>query len=146
VTTPGVPVSPGLPPLENAAQAALRAAQDRLAGFTGRPAFPPVPAKEREEALKDAAQTSCRFCGAWHEGASSPACPRIAKCKMNGDGMITEVEFWPDGIVTSAIETDGDGKVRAVTHHRTDNWDTSRVVRVQDAAEEDTEDETDGVH
>lgn len=144
MTTPGVPVSPGIPPLERAAQDALRAAQERLAGFS-RPPFP-MPREEREEALKDAEKTVCRYCAAWHEGASTPACPRIAKCKMNGDGMITEVEFWPDGITTSAVETDGDGKVRAVTHHRTDNWDTSRVVRVSDAAEEDEagESEADG--
>jgi hypothetical protein len=140
VTTPGVYRSPGKPPLDDSAQAAIRAAQERLAAFTPRLPFP-MPREEREEALKDAAQTACKFCGAWHEGASSPACPRIAKCKMNADGMILEVEFWPDGITTSAIETDGEGNVRAITYHKTDNWDTSRVVRVQDAAEEDGEED-----
>lgn len=141
MTTPGVPVSPGFPPLEHAAQAAVRAAQQRLEAFTGKhPQFPPMKAEEREEALKDAKETVCRYCAAWHEGASTPACPRIAKAKMNGDGVITEVEFWPDGAVTSAIETDGAGNVKAVTIHRTDSWDTSRVVRVSDAAEEEPED------
>lgn len=143
MTNPGVPVSPGIPPLEHAARDALRAAQDRLAGFTGQPFFPPMPAKEREEALESAKDTACRFCASFHPGADTPGCPRIAKCKLNGDGVITEVEFWPHEMATSAIETDGDGKVRAVTHHQTSGWDAGRALRVQDAAEEPEEGEED---
>jgi hypothetical protein len=56
---------------------------------------------------------------------------------MNADGTILEVEFWPEAVSTSAVETDGDGKVRAVTHHQTTGWDAGRALRVQDAAEED---------
>jgi hypothetical protein len=40
-------------------------------------------------------------------------------------------------VSASTIETDGSGEVRTVIYNRTDNWDTSRVVRVQDAAEDD---------
>ncbi len=143
MTTPGVPVSPGIPPLEHAAQAALRAAQDRL-GVFGRPVRPPMPREEREEALKDAGETACGFCASFHPGADSPACPRIAECKLNGDGKITEVKFWPEAVSTSAVETDGEGNVRAVTHHQTSGWDAGRAVRVQDAAEEDGEEDSDG--
>jgi hypothetical protein len=142
VTTPGVPVSPGFPPLEHAAQSALRAAQQRLDAFTGKaPVFPPpLTREEREEALKDAGSTACCFCAAWHPGASTAACPRLATFKLNGDGQVVEGTFWPDGVTDSAVEVDGDGKVRAATYHRTDSWDTTRVVRVSDAAEEEPED------
>lgn len=137
MTHPGVPTSPGFPPLEGPARDALRAAQDRLGVLTGRPQFPPIPPEEREEALENAAATACLFCGAWHEGASTPACPRLAEFKLNGDGKVIEGKFWPDGVSASTIETDGSGEVRTVIYNRTDNWDTSRVVRVQDAAEDD---------
>lgn len=135
MTNPGVPVSPGIPPLERPALDALRAAQERLAGFS-RPPFP-MPREEREEALEAAKDTACRWCAAFHPGADGPACPRIAECKMNADGTILEVKFWPHEMTTSAVETDADGKVRAVTHHSTSGWDAGRALRVQDAAEED---------
>jgi hypothetical protein len=146
VTHPGIPVSPGRPPLEEAARSAIQAAQERLGVLTRGNPFPQLPKEEREKVLEDAEHTVCKYCTGWHEGASTPGCPRIAKCKMNADGTILEVEFWPDGQVTSTIETDGDGKTRTVIHSRTDNWDTSRVVRVQDAAEEDGEEAQDGDH
>jgi hypothetical protein len=142
VTTPGVHRSPGVPPLENAARDALRAAQVRLSGFA-RPPFP-MPREEREEALEEAKSTACKYCASWHPGADSPACPRIAECKMNADGTILEVKFWPEAISASAIETDGEGKVRAVTHHQTSGWDAGRALRVQDAAEEDDGEGNDG--
>lgn len=146
MTTPGVPASPGFPPLEHAAQAALHAAQQRLDAFTGRrPAFP-MPREEREEALKDAAQTACLFCSSFHPGASTPACPRLATFELNGDGKVVKGSFWPDGATESAIETDGEGKVRAITHHRSSSWDTSRVVAVADMAEDEPEGEDGGTH
>ena len=140
MTNPGVHASPGMPPLEEPARAALRAAQERLSGFTHRPPLP-MPREEREEALKAAADTACKFCASWHPGASTPACPRLATFKLTGDGDVTEGTFWPDGVTDDAIETDGEGNVRAVTHHRSSSWDTSRVVPVADVAEEDEEDD-----
>src|SRR5215472_1102455 len=110
MTHPGTPASPGFPPLEHAAKAAVHAAQQRLDVFTGRrPAFPPMPREEREEALANAKDTACLFCAGWHEGASTPACPRLATFKLNGDGQVTEGTFWPDGVSESAIEMDGEG-------------------------------------
>ena len=143
MTTPGVHTSPGLPPLEEPARAALRAAQERLAGFTHRPPLP-MPREEREEALKDAADTACLFCSAWHPGASTPACPRLATFKLNGDLKVIEGSFWPDGASESAIETDGNGVPKVVTYRVSSSWDTSRVVPVTDVAEEDGTEEEGG--
>ena len=140
MTHPGVHVSPGAPPLEGAARQALLAAQQRLDTFTGHPRFPVMTREEREEALAAANDTACTFCASIHPGASTPACPRLATFKLNNDGKVTEGTFWPDGASESAIEMDGEGKVRAVTHHRSSSWDTSRVVPVADIAEEAPED------
>ena len=141
MTHPGVPVSPGIPPLEGAARDALRMAQDRLGALTGPPAFPVLPKKEREEALKDAATAACDFCASFHPGASTAACPRLATFKLNGDGKVTEGSFWPSGVTDSAIQTDGDGAVVSVVHKVASQWDVSQVVRVADVAEEDGEGE-----
>lgn len=133
---PGVPTSPGAPPFEQAAQSAIAAARARLEGFTRpRPALTP---QEREEALEavDGKET-CLFCGGLHHGASTPACPRLATFKLNGDGQVAEGSFWPEGITDAACELDGQGQVRAVTFHRNDQWDTTQIVRAADAAEED---------
>ena len=146
MTTPGVPSSPGFPPLEHAAQAAIRAAQDRLGVLTRpRGPYPPrLSAEEREEALKAAATDTCLFCAALHEGASTPACPRLATFKLNGDGKVIEGSFWPDLVSDTATELDEAGNVRAVTHAEHRGWDTSRVVRVSDAAEDGSGGEGDG--
>lgn len=144
MTTPGVPVSPGFPPLEHAARQALRDAQDCLGVLAGRPVFPLVPKQEREEALENAKDTACAYCGGWHEGASTPACPRLATFELNGDGKVVKGTFWPDGAEDWAVELDGEGKVRALTFHRSSSWDTSRVVRVADMAEETPEEDSDG--
>ena len=139
MTTPGAPTSPGLPLLEPAAQHTIAAAQARVAAMTGRAPLPPqkLTEKEREEALKDAASTACLFCASLHPGASTPACPRLAMFKLNGDGMVIEGSFWPDGITDTTVEQIGDDeKTKTVTHTRSD-WDTSKVVPVADVAEED---------
>lgn len=144
MTAPGVPASPGFPPLEHAAQAALHAAQQRLDAFTGRrPAFP-MPREEREEALKDAAQSACLFCASWHPGASTPACPRLATFELNGDGKVVKGSFWPDKTSEAAIETNAEGKVVAVTWHEHRGWDDSKVVPVADIAEDEPEGEDGG--
>lgn len=136
---PGVPTSPGLPPFEQAAQSAIAAARARLAGFTRpRPTLTPQERKEALERIDGGGKDgTCLFCGGLHHGASTPACPRLATFKLNGDGQVTEGSFWPEGITDAACELDGGGTVRAVTFHRNDQWDTSQIVRAADAAEED---------
>jgi hypothetical protein len=91
------------------------------------------------EALKavDGKET-CLFCGALHHGASTPTCPRLATFELNGDGQVVKGSFWPEGVSDAAVELDGDGKVRAVTFHRHDEWNTSQIMRAADAAEEDS--------
>ena len=138
----GVPTSPGIPPCEQAAQSAIAAARMRVEGFSRpRPVLTP---EEREEALKRADET-CRYCAAFHPGASTPACPRLATFEVNGDGMVIKGSFWPEGVSDAAVELDGEGAVRVVTFHKHDEWDTSQIVRVADAAEEEdsTEAESD---
>lgn len=147
MTTPGVPTSPGFPPLEGPARDALRMARERLEAFPGRrPRFPPMPREEREEALKDAAQTACLFCSSFHPGASTPACPRLATFELNGDGKVIKGSFWPDKTSEAAIETNAEGKVVAVTWHEHRGWDDSKVVPVADVAEDEPEGEDDGAH
>jgi hypothetical protein len=136
VTHPGVPTSPGIPPFEQAAQSAIAQARARVEGFTRpRPILTP---EEREDALKavDGKET-CLFCGALHHGASTPACPRLATFELNGDGAVIKGSFWPEGVSDAAVELDGEGKVRAVTFHRHDEYDTSQIMRAADAAEGD---------
>ena len=132
----GVPTSPGIPPFEHAAQQAIHAARMRVESFTRpRPILTP---EEREDALKRADEgETCRFCAAFHAGASTPACPRLATFELNGDGQVIKGSFWPEGVSDAAVELDGEGKVRAVTFHKHDEWDTSQIVRAADAAEED---------
>lgn len=142
MTHPGVPVSPGFPPFEGPARDAVRAARGRIGAIAGeRPYLPPMMGREeREEALQDAKRTACLFCASWHPGASTPACPRLATFKLNGDGTITGGSFWPSGVSETAVETDGDGKVIMVISKTASQWDTSSVVAVADVAEEETED------
>lgn len=143
MTTPGVPSSPGFPLLDPAAQQVLHAARSRVEAATGRALIMPrLTEKEREDALKDAAETACRFCASFHPGASTPACPRLATFKLNGDFEVIEGSYWPDGattVVTEAISADQRGKTVTTLHS---GWDTGKVVSVADAAEE--QDEGDG--
>jgi hypothetical protein len=39
----------------------------------------------------------CAFCGRIHAGLSTPGCPRVAACEMDGDGKVRSIQFWPDG-------------------------------------------------
>lgn len=139
---PGVPRSPGVPLFEQDARDALRAAQERIGIFTGKglPPFPPVPREEREEALADAGNTACRFCAGFHAGASTPACPRLATFKLNGDLQVIEGSFWPDGISEYAVETGPDGAVTTIVKAAS-QWDTAKVVAVADMAEEEEGDD-----
>jgi len=132
----GVPTSPGIPPFEHAAQQAIAAARSRVEAFTRpRPILTP---EEREDALKRAEKgETCLFCGGFHHGASTPACPRLATFELNGDGAVIKGSFWPEGVSDAAVELDGEGAVRAVTFHRHDEWNTEKVVSVADAAEDD---------
>lgn len=147
MTTPGVPVSPGFPPLERPARDAIGAARSRIETLT-RGAFPfPVKAlsdEERAEALKDAADSSCQLCGGIHPAPNTPACPRVATFECNPDGKIVRGTFWPSGATESVVKTDAEGKVVSAVHTVRSEWDTSRVVFIADVAEEDNGD--DGVH
>jgi len=140
MSTPSAPSSPGFPLLDPAANQALHAARARVDAMTGRgPQLPTLSTEEREEALKDAATATCTFCAGFHPGASTPACPRLATFKLNGDGNVVEGSFWPDGITDASAEVIGDdGKTKAVFHLHGE-WDTSKVVFAADAAEEPRE-------
>ena len=141
MSTPGAPVSPGLPLLEHAARDAIHTARSRLDVLT-RGSFPfPVKelsGEEKEEALKSFATSACRFCASQHAGASTAACPRLATFKLNGDGDVIEGSFWPSGGTDSVVETDGDGKVRSVTYRAHAEWDVTQVVSAAELAEEET--------
>ena len=87
------------------------AAAEVLGAFRRRP--PPLTAAERAEAEQAAADNrSCVLCGGIHASPSTPACPRLATFKTNGDGTVTEGSFWPG--------TD---------------WAEGRVILAEDAAE-----------
>lgn len=110
MTLPGGPTMP----LDVAATHTIRETQARL-GLA--PVMPraPLTDKERRDASDLFKQGAvCAFCAAIHVGASSPACPRLASGKLNGDGAVVEFAFWPDG-----------------------QWDQSRVVFAADVAEEE---------
>jgi hypothetical protein len=148
MTHPGVPVSPGFPALDHTAQQAIRMAQDRL-GVLTRGSFP-LPVKklsdeEKTEALKSAKESACRFCAGLHPGASTPACPRLATFKTNGDGEVTEGSYWPESVTDSAIDLDKDGNLIGVHHEIHVGWNTDRVVFIEDITE-DGEDGTNGAH
>ncbi len=149
MTTPGVPVSPGLPLLEGPARDAIHAARSRMEALTrGSLPFPvkDLSEKEKEEALKGAADATCQLCGGIHPAPNTPACPRIATFKLNGDGKLTEGSFWPDGGHESVVETDGDGNVRSVVYRTRSEWPTDRVVFPSELAEEGEEAGEGGAH
>lgn len=94
--------------LDLAALAAVGTAQRLL---NGAPRLP-VSREEREELEKVAADGGlCRFCAGIHAGGSTPACPRLASGKLNGDGDVTEFTYWP-------------------------SWDASRVIYPEDVDED----------
>ena len=132
----GVPTSSGTPIFEDVARQAIHQARARVEAFSRpRPILTP---EEREDALKRAGEgETCLFCGGFHHGASTPACPRLATFELNGDGAVIKGSFWPEGVSDAAVELDGEGAVRAVTFHRHDEYDTSQIVSVADAAEDD---------
>jgi hypothetical protein len=103
MTMPGASPSPHSQ-LDLAALAAVSSAQ-RLLGSQPRL---PISRAEREELEKVAADGGlCRFCAGIHAGSSTPACPRLASGKLNGDGDVIEFTYWP-------------------------TWDASRVVYPED--------------
>lgn len=69
-----------------------RAAMDPRAQY--RP--PPSLTKEEKAEARDKALI-CTFCAAIHPLPSSPACPRIASCELNGDGDVIKAAFWKPG-------------------------------------------------
>jgi hypothetical protein len=137
MTYPGVPTSPGFPPLEGVGQQAIRMAQDRL-GVLTRGQFP-LPVKklsdeEKTEALKSAKDDLCLLCGGLHAAPNTPACPRLATFECNLDGRVTKGTFWPDAS-DSAIDLDAEGKVIGVHHEIHRGWDASRVVLLEEITE-----------
>lgn len=100
--------------LDLAALAAVGTAQRLL---NGAPRLP-ISREERDEIEKVAENGGvCRFCAGIHAGGSTPACPRLASGKLNGDGDVVEFTFWP-------------------------TWDASRVVYPEDVEDESEEDAT----
>ncbi len=133
MTTPGVPVSSGFPLLEHPALDAIRAARLRAGPLLP----PPLSTEEKEEALKDAKDATCFFCGAFHAGPNTPACPRIATFRLNGDNAIIEATFFPDGGEETVTEYGKDGEVVSVVVRRTPSWATGRATFVADLAEKE---------
>src|SRR5262249_26448448 len=138
MTHPGR-TSPGFPPLEHTAQSAIAAARSRVDALTGRaPGFPVLSPEERKEALEAAGNGGAgTFCASLHAGASTAACPRLATFELNGDGKVVKGSFFADGVIHEEVITDADGKIvqRTTTCHS--DWDTSKVLAVADAAEEE---------
>lgn len=57
----------------------------------------PMTQEEKIEARKVAQDGGiCLFCAGIHVGASTPACPRLASGKLNGDGSVTEFTYWQE--------------------------------------------------
>lgn len=102
-------------PLDSVARNVAHGAQHLIQGLQPKPPVPALPLtaeekKEAEDAIR--AGAVCLFCASIHPGASSPACPRLASGKLNGDGTVVEFTFWKDG-----------------------EWDTSRLVPIEDLDE-----------
>lgn len=104
-------------PLESTARTIAHGAQELIQGITPRPRLTREEKREADEALKDKTIV-CTFCAGLHAGPSSPACPRLASGKVNGDGTVVEFTFWRD-----------------------DEWDKSRVVYLEDAIDEPEDDD-----
>lgn len=106
------PTGGGQSPFDLAAQSALGALSGARPPLSPLLTRPPLTLAERRDAA-DAIKAGglCRFCGGIHVGASTPACPRLASGKLNGDGDIVEFAFWP-------------------------TWDATRVVFPEDAEDE----------
>lgn len=101
-------------PFDQAAHSVITGTQ-RI--FSSTPRLP-LTQEEKSEAKKVAQDGGvCLFCGAIHVGASTPACPRLAGGKLNGDGAVTEFTYWRE-------------------------WDTDRVVFPEDI-EDDVEESSD---
>lgn len=101
-------------PFDQAAHSVITGTQ-RI--FSSTPRLP-LTQEEKTEAKKVAQDGGvCLFCGAIHVGASTPACPRLASGKLNGDGAVTEFTYWRE-------------------------WDTDRVVFPEDI-EDDVEESSD---
>lgn len=101
-------------PLDHLAGQVIHGTQQRLLPtITSRPALDAAERRDADELISHG--NVCRFCAGLHVGANSPACPRLAGGKLNGDGAVVEFTFWPPH-----------------------EWDTSRVV-FPDALEDEPE-------
>jgi hypothetical protein len=118
VTGPSYHAGGPVNPLDSVARGVVHGAQDLIQNLKPRPTLPLTAEekKEAEDAIK--AGAICVFCASLHPGASSPACPRLASGKVNGDGKVTEFTFWQDGL-----------------------WDNSRLVHVEDLDDDDDAEE-----
>ena len=109
----------GQPMFERAASSVISGAGRLLTPVTPqlpRPILSVAERREAEDAVK--AGALCLYCAGIHAGPSSPACPRLASGKLNGDGTVVEFSFWRDG-----------------------EWDTSRVVFAADIEDEGEDEE-----
>lgn len=96
-------------PLDATARTVAHGAQSLIQNLQPKPIVPLTVQEKADaaEAIKSGAV--CVFCASLHAGASSPACPRLASGKVNGDGTVIEFTFWRDG-----------------------EWDTSRLIPIED--------------
>jgi len=80
-------------PFDQAARSVISGTQ-RI--FGGSPRLP-LTQEEKKEAQQVAKSGGvCLFCGGIHVGASTPACPRLASGKLNGDGTVVEFTYWQE--------------------------------------------------
>lgn len=79
------------PLFDPAALAAISGVRQRAVELP-RPVLTAAEKREAADVIK--AGGLCRFCAGIHAGASTPACPRLASGKVNGDGDVTEFTFW----------------------------------------------------
>lgn len=93
-------------PLDSAAAEVL----DTVRRLGRRPALTAAERAEAEQAARD--DRYCVLCGGIHASPSTPACPRLATFKTDGDGRVTEGSFWPGT-----------------------EWAEGRVILAEDAAE-----------
>ena len=106
----------GLPPFDHAAASAIGAIRGQGSPWVRTMPPPPLTAGERAEA-QQAADAACTLCAGIHPLPATPACPRVATFRLDGDGKLVEGTFWgPDTnwwegrvVFVADVHEDGDG-------------------------------------
>lgn len=113
-----IPLGGNEPPLDMAAQSVIAGAQRLLDSRGPRSPMTLAEKAEAREAIEKNGAL-CLFCAGIHVGASTPACPRLASGKLNGDGTVVEFTYWG-------------------------SWDATRVVFPEDIEEDEDKESDDG--